>query len=148
MTLSLETFPWHVVSMFTNIPVNETIIISNTLFSDHQFFHGLDRSEFEKLLSLSVKNCHFIFNGRLYQQVDGVAMGSSSFRQYIHVLPATKMVEQLPFFLLLYRRYVDDCFLLFRSSDHEPLFLDYLNQQYANITFTTEIERDGKLPFF
>ena len=66
-----------VVSLFTNIPVNETIgIISNALFSDHQFFHGLDRSEFEKLLSLSVKNCHFIFDGRLYQQVDGVAMGS------------------------------------------------------------------------
>ena len=40
-----------VVSFFTNIPVNETIgIISNALFSD-QFFHGLDRSEFEKLLS-------------------------------------------------------------------------------------------------
>ena len=66
-----------VVSLFTNIPVNETIgIISNALFSDHQFFHGFNRSEFEKLLSLSVKNCHFIFNGRLYQQVDGVAMGS------------------------------------------------------------------------
>ena len=48
---------------------------------------------------------------------------------------------------LLYRRYVDDCFLLFRSSDHVPLFLDYLNQQHANITFTTEMERDGKLPF-
>ena len=48
---------------------------------------------------------------------------------------------------LLYRRYVDDCFLLFRSSDHVPFFLDYLNQQHANITFTNEIGRDGKLPF-
>ena len=28
-----------------------------------------------------------------------------------------------------------------------PLFLDYLNRQHANITFTAEIERDGKLPF-
>ena len=68
MTLTLETFAWlifDVVSLFTNIPVNETNgIISNSLFSDHQFFLCLDRSEFEKLLSLSVKNCHFIFNGR------------------------------------------------------------------------------------
>ena len=48
---------------------------------------------------------------------------------------------------LLYRRYVDDCFLLFRSLDHVLLFLDYLNRQHANITFTAEIERDGKLPF-
>ena len=27
------------------------------------------------------------------------------------------------------------------------VFLDYLNQQHANITFTNEIERNGKLPF-
>ena len=40
------------------------------------YFEGFDRSQFTKLLSLSVKNCHFIFNGRVYQQIDGVAMGS------------------------------------------------------------------------
>ena len=49
---------------------------------------------------------------------------------------------------VLYRRYVDDCFLLFRSLNHVPLFLKYLNQQHHNITFTSEVERDGKLSFF
>ena len=142
-----------VVSLFTNIPVNETIgIISNALFSDHQFFHGFNRSEFEKLLSLSVKNCHFIFNGRLYQQVDGVAMGSLLGPLFANIFMSfheQKWLNNCPssFKPLLYRRYVDDCFLLFRSSNHVPLFLDYLNQQHANTTFTTEIERDGKLPF-
>ena len=69
-----------VTSLFTNIPVNETIeIIGNSLFSNCQFFNGLDR---QKLLSLSVINCHFIFNGHLYQQVDGVAMGT-----LFHFLP-------------------------------------------------------------
>ena len=68
---------FNVVSLFTNISANETIgIISNALISDHKFFHGLCRSEFEKLLSLTDKNCRFISNGRLYQQVDGVGMGS------------------------------------------------------------------------
>ena len=52
-----------------------------------------------------------------------------------------------PFKPVLYRRYVDDCFLLFRSLNHVPLFLKYLNQQHPNITFTSEVERDGKLPF-
>ena len=144
---------FNVVSLFTNIPVNETIgIISNALFSDHQFFHGFNRSEFEKLLSLSVKNCHFIFNGRLYQQVDGVAMGSPLGPLFANIFMSfheQKWLNNCPssFKPLLYRRYVDDCFLLFRSSDHVPFFLDYLNQQHTNITFTTEIERDGKLPF-
>ena len=48
---------------------------------------------------------------------------------------------------LLYRRYVDDCFLLFKSLNHVPLFLDYLNRQHPSISFTSELEKDGKLPF-
>ena len=120
---------------------------------DHQFFHGLDRSEFEKLLSLSVKNCHLIFNGRLYQQVDGMAMGSPLgpfFANTFMFFHEQKWLNSCPssFEPLLYRRYVDDCFLLFRSLDHVLLFLEYLNRQHANITFTNEIERDGKLPSF
>ena len=66
-----------VTSLFTNIPLHETInIICSRIFSNRQRFQGLDRSEFQKLLTLSVKNCHFMFNGRLFHQIDGVAMGS------------------------------------------------------------------------
>ena len=43
----------------------------------------------------------------------------------------------------LYQRYVDDCFLLFRSLDHVPLFLNYLERQNPNISFTSELEKDG-----
>ena len=46
---------------------------------------------------------------------------------------------------LLYRRYVDDCFLLFKSLNHATLFLDYLNR--PNISFTSELEKDGKRLF-
>ena len=66
-----------IASLFTNISVDETIeIISNHLFANCTYFEGFDRLQFIKLLSLSVKNCHFILNGHVYQQVDGVAMGS------------------------------------------------------------------------
>ena len=41
------------------------------------------------------------------------------------------------------QRYV----VLFRSLNHVPLFLKYLNQQHPNITFTSEVKRNGKLPF-
>ena len=43
---------------------------------------------------------------------------------------------------------VDDCFLLFRSPDHIPLFLNFLNRQHPNINFTSEIESNRSLPFF
>ena len=48
---------------------------------------------------------------------------------------------------LLYRRYADDYFLLFKSLNHVPLFLSYFNRQHPNISFTSELEKDGKLLF-
>ena len=142
-----------VTSLFTNIPLNETIdIISNRIFSNCKRFQGLNRSEFEKLLTLSVKNCHFMFNGRLFHQIDGVAMGSPLGPLFANIFMSfheKTWLDSCPssFKPLLYRRYVDDCFLLFRSLDHVPLFLDYLNCQHPNISFTSEIEHEGKLPF-
>ena len=121
-----------VTSLFTNIPAGETIeIICNQIFANRVVFDGLDRSQFIKLLSLAVRNCHFTFNNRIYQQIDDVAMGSPlgplfanifmSFHRktWLHNCPSL-------FKPLLYRRYVDDCFLLLKSLNHVPHFLDYL----------------------
>ena len=46
-----------------------------------------------------------------------------------------------------YRRYVDDTFLIFKSSSHIPLFLEYFNSRHPNIEFTCDNEIDCKLPF-
>ena len=65
-------------SLFTNIPLEETIdICTNTLFENTEKVEGLSKIEFKELLSLATKESYFIFNGQLYKQVDGVAMGSS-----------------------------------------------------------------------
>ena len=37
---------------------------------------GLTKADFKQLLELATKNSFFMFNGNLYQQIDGVAMGS------------------------------------------------------------------------
>ena len=64
--------------LFTNIPLEENIdICTNTLFENTEKVKGLSKIEFKALLSLATKECYFIFNGKLYKQVDGVAMGSS-----------------------------------------------------------------------
>ena len=47
----------------------------------------------------------------------------------------------------LYRRYVDDTFLIFSDPSHIPLFLTYLNSQHPNINFTYEMEKDCTLNF-
>ena len=47
----------------------------------------------------------------------------------------------------VYRRFVDDTFLLFRSKDHVEKFRNYLNKQHKNIKFTSEIEENDLLSF-
>ena len=47
---------------------------------------------------------------------------------------------------VLYRRYVDDTFVLFSDKSHAPLFLNYLNRQH-NINFTIKTENDRSLSF-
>ena len=117
-----------VTSLFTNIPLDETIeIIAGQLFSE--IFHGFSRVEFVKLLNLAVKNCHFIFNGKFYDQVGGVAMGSSLGPLLANIFLSFHEIKWLndcpvQFKPLYYRRYVDDYFVVFRSCDHIIPFLN------------------------
>ena len=48
---------------------------------------------------------------------------------------------------IIYRRYVDDTFLLFRSKHHIEKFQNYLNRQHKNITFTSETENENSISF-
>ena len=60
-------------SLFTNIPLDETIdICVNQLFENTDTVECITRSE---LLCLTTKDSYFIYNGIIYKQIDVVAMG-------------------------------------------------------------------------
>ena len=66
-----------ITSLFTNIPLDETInICLNESFDKKQCVSNLDRASFEKLLLLAIKESFLIFDKTFYKQLDGVAMGS------------------------------------------------------------------------
>ena len=77
-------------SLFTNIPLDETIdICMNQLFENTDTVQGFTKSELKQLLCLATKEPYFIFIGLLYKQTDGVALVSplgSSLAQ-ISVIP-------------------------------------------------------------
>ena len=63
-----------VTSLFTNIPLSETIeMILELAFKENDHFHNFDK---KKLLNLPLLENYFIFNEKLFQQCDGLAMGS------------------------------------------------------------------------
>ena len=46
-----------------------------------------------------------------------------------------------------YKRYVDDCFLIFASKAQSDVFFQFLNNQRKNIQFTKDDELENSLPF-
>ena len=112
----------------------------------------MDRTQFCKLLGFAVKENHFVFNGQLFDQIDGVAMGSPLEPSLANIFMShleKRYLANCPseFKPVLYRRYVDDTYCLFRDRDHVAMFLEYINCQHPNINFTAEIESENSLPF-
>ena len=49
--------------------------------------------------------------------------------------------------MVLYRRYIDDVFCLFKDKAQSEKFLDYINTCHERINFTIEHEENSSLPF-
>ena len=66
-----------VESLFTNILLEETIsVCCDSLFSNNSKVNNINRNDFGKLLRAALQNKYFNFEGKIYKQLDGVAMGS------------------------------------------------------------------------
>ena len=63
-----------VESLFTNIPLEETIkICFDSLYKNQELLCNISKNQCEKLLRAAFSNNYFLFDGIIYQQVDGVA---------------------------------------------------------------------------
>ena len=65
-----------VSSLFTNVPLEETLNICLDKLYSHTEPPALPRVVSRKLLEFATKKSHFLFDGKYYDQIDGVAMGS------------------------------------------------------------------------
>ena len=101
---------------------------------------------------MTVENCHFVFDGKLHHQKDGVAMGSPLGPLFANIFLSfheRPWLADCPhtFKSMFYRLDVDDCFLIFQSKEQVIPFLHYLNSKHPNIQFTHKFENIGSLSF-
>ena len=143
-----------VESLFTNIPIYETIdIILDKLFpNDDTIYCGFSKLDFKKLLELSVSDNHFLFNSQIYKQLDGMAMGSPLGPTFANIFMnnlETQFLEncELAYKPTFYKRYIDDTIAGFKDAHHSQLFLQYINQSHPNIKFTIDTENNNCLNF-
>ena len=102
------------------------------MFSENETAQNLSKGQFKCLLTLATKESYFLFHGELYQQVDGVAMGSPLgpslanifLFHYEDIWLRDCSLECKPSY---YKRYVDDIFVLSESENQVESFENFMN---------------------
>ena len=116
-----------VKSMYTTIPQEEGI---DALLSKSDII-GLPKHILRELMNLVFKNNIFSFNGTMYKQISGVAMGTP-LAPTLAILFMSDLEEAfmdtqefLPYF---YKRYIDDIFFIWtHGRDKLDIFFQQFN---------------------
>ena len=143
---------YDVKSLFTNIPVEEAIIIcERRLHADATLPKRTTMSVpiIISLLRFCLTSTSFRYNNQHYQQLDGVAMGSPVSPVVSDIFMEDfedKALSDGSICPRLWKRFVDDVLAVVKRDKGSPL-LDHLNEQHPNIKFTMEEEEEGSLPF-
>ena len=113
----------------TNIRVDKTIdTCIDSLYKDDENSPKIPKDVFRNLITVATKKSYFMFNNKLYKQIDGAAMGSPLDSAPANIFMcsfANKWLKDCPHSLkpVFYRRYVDDISVFFSSFDDKCIYL-------------------------
>jgi len=145
-----------IVNMYTNIPIEETIKITEDLLTKN----GLKTTEKYELINILViteitKPNYFTHNNEFYKQTQGLPMGSplsgTLAEIYLNNFENKYIFNNHNKYrnnIIYWNRYVDDILILFQGTKRQ---LDNLHQIINNkqptIKFTLEVETDNQINF-
>ena len=134
-----------VVSLYTNVPVDEAIHVCAELLFKHVCFETLDKETFITLAKLACKDTVFSSHDGYYVQIDGLAMGSPPAPHLANgwLNSFEKSIQGTSSF---YFRYMDDVICTINKDEINDR-LKTINNLHPCLTFTHELEQDGKIPF-
>ena len=135
-----EDISYDVVSLFTNVPVEETIeyILDEIYVKKSLKPICSNRLIMKRFLKRLTTDCLFSINGRLIKQQDGCSMGSP-LSVAISGIFMTKLEKEViyPENPILFKRYVDDVYHR-KKKNQEDRLLPKLNAYHPKIKFTVE----------
>ena len=141
-----------VTSLFTNVPLKRTVdIVLKRIYDEKLIDTKLSKRALKKLLLDACKKTAFSFNNVIYEQIDGVSMGSSLGPTLANVIMTElekAVVDQLieSGMIKFYIRYVDDTLVLAKPENFNDI-QSKMNSFDKNLQFTIDRFPDDKVHF-
>ena len=140
-----------VSSLFTNVPLGPTLDFLKRKLSNCDHVFPIDVNCILDLIELCTQNLYFEFNDIFYEQIFGMAMGNPLSPILANLFLEHVESELIPPFVgispTLWVRYVDDILCLIPFNFDTNVFLDFINNLYPSLKFTSEYETNGSIPF-
>ena len=144
---------YDVEALFTSVPVESAISIIKKHLEEDKELHqrtAMTVKQISCLLEFCLKTTYFTFQGKMYEQVKGAAMGSPISPIVANLFMEdleTKALATAPSTPKIWKRFVDDTFTIIQKAQKD-VFLDHINSIDSNIHFTYEDSKeDGSIPF-
>ena len=135
-----EYVSYELVSLFTNIPLDETIdYIIESIYTHKKLPQICSKLVFRRLLEKITKDCTFQLCFKFYKQVDGCTMGGP-LSMTLSDIYMTKMEDDIleKYQPTFYKRCVDDIINRRKKNEVDLLFNDLINY-HPNINLTLEL---------
>ena len=141
-----------VESLFTNVPIDAAVqatlqkLENDPTLADRT---TLTPAQIADLLSFVLRSTYFQYNGSIYEQQEGAAMGSPVSAVIANLYMESfeeQAITTSSYKPRIWKRYVDDTFTILDRASVDS-FLQHLNDQQPSIRFTMETENDNKLAF-
>ena len=135
-----------VKSLYTSIPPSDGIkaCLEALHSSVDSFPDRPDPSVLSCLLEVVLKNNIFEFDGKVFKQLQGTAMGTKLAPAYANIFMGAlenSILSHAPLKPSYYRRFIDDIFVLWPHSEADlKIFLLHMNSFHPSIKFTSEFD--------
>ena len=139
-----------VTALFTCVPVDQSLdVIFDKLSQDPTLptRTTMTAAQVRDLLAINLKTTYFLYDGVIYAQVAGAAMGSpvspivaNLFMEWFE----ESAIQTFQYEITIWRRYVDDTMVALCDSLLED-FTAHINSIHPAIQFTREEECDGTI---
>lgn len=144
-----ELISLDVKSLFTNIPKDLVMEIIKKKWKFIEAYTEIPKVEILHIIEHIYNTSYFSFDGKIYKQLDGTAMGNPLSPLLANLVMNDLIdtcVQKIHFDIPLLQLYVDDTILAIPKDAHDVI-LDCFNNYHMKLKFTIERENNKTIPF-